>query len=110
MVFEDVQIVTDATFQQLVLDRSGLVLVDFWAPWCSPCQRLAPTLDAVASELRGTITVVKVNVEENPEAAGRFNIRRIPTLMLFKEGRVVEVLVGLVEKKHLIRVVAASAS
>jgi thioredoxin 1 len=110
MVSEGVQIVSDANFQQTVLDAAGLVLVDFWAPWCGPCKRLAPTLDAAAGELRGKATVVKLNVDENPETAQRFNIRSIPTLMLFKAGRVVDVMVGTVEKKHLTRVVIAHVS
>lgn len=104
MVSADVQNVTDKTFQQTVLDAVGLVLVDFWAPWCGPCRRLAPTVDAVATELRGKVTVVKLNVDENPESAERFNIRSIPTLILFKAGQVVDVMVGLVEKTHLTRV------
>lgn len=107
MVSEDVRIVSDANFQETVLDAPGLVLVDFWAPWCGPCKRLAPALEAAASELRGQATVVKLNVDENPGAAERFNIRSIPTVMLFKAGRVVDVMIGMVEKKQLTRAVSA---
>ncbi len=104
MVVEDVQVVTDAHFEAQVLEAP--VLVDFWAEWCGPCGRLAPTVDAVASELRGKLKVGKVNVDENPGAARRFNVRGIPTLTLFKEARVVEVVVGLVDKKHLTQIIA----
>ena len=107
MVSENVQTVSDASFQATVLDAPGPVLVDFWAPWCGPCKRLAPALEVAAVELRGQATVVKLNVDENPETAERFNIRSIPTLMVFKAGRVVDVMVGMVEKKHLTRAVTA---
>jgi thioredoxin 1 len=110
MVSEDVQGITDANFQQEVLETGGLVLVDFWADWCGPCRRLAPTVDAIASELRGKVKVVKLNVDENPKAVEQFRIRSIPTLMLFNAGRVVEITVGLVDKTHLTRVVTAHLS
>ena len=106
MIVDDVQVVTDANFEAQVLEAPEPVLVDFWAEWCVPCRRLAPTVDAVASELRGKLKVGKVNVDENPGAAQRFNVRGIPTLMLFKEARVVEVVVGLVDKKRLTQIIA----
>jgi thioredoxin 1 len=110
MVSEDVQTITDGNFQAEVLDEGGLVLVDFWAGWCGPCRRLAPIVDAVATELRGRVKVGKLNVDDNPEAAGRFRVRSIPTLMLFKEGRAIELVVGLVDQPHLMRVIAGHLS
>jgi thioredoxin 1 len=81
------------------------VLVDFWAPWCAPCRRLAPIVDTVASELRGRLKVVKVDIDTNIEIAGRFGVRSIPTLMLFKQGRAIEVMVGLVSHADLTRAI-----
>jgi thioredoxin len=80
------------------------VLVDFWAEWCGPCKRLAPTVDAVAADYAGKITVGKLNVDDNPNTAFRFQVRGIPTLLLFKGGQVVESVVGLVQKDDLKKV------
>jgi thioredoxin 1 len=77
------------------------VLVDFWAEWCGPCRRLAPTVDELAGEYDGKIVVGKLNVDENPDVSGRFSIRGIPTLLLFKGGQVVEQVVGLADKAVL---------
>ena len=92
MAHEDVREIADADFQTVVLEQGGLVLVDFWAEWCGPCRRLAPTVDALARELRGKVVVGKVNVDENPETADRFNVRGILTLILFQDGTPVEVI------------------
>jgi len=70
------------------------VLVDFWAPWCAPCRSLGPELEKLASVHAGRLRVVKVNIDENPQLAGRFNIRSVPTMLLFKDGRQVEMLSG----------------
>ena len=80
---------------------TGLVLVDFWAEWCGPCRRLAPTVDALASDYDGRATVAKMNVDENPNVPSRFAIRGIPTLLLFKDGQLAETIVGLQSKEDI---------
>jgi thioredoxin len=87
---EAVRAVTTTDFQRQVLSAPGLVLVDFWAAWCPPCRRLAPTLEALAAEYAGKLTVVKVDVDESPELAARYGIQSIPTLILFRDGQVVD--------------------
>jgi len=81
--------VTDATWKEEVLEAKGPVLVDFWATWCGPCVALTPTLEALATENEGKVTIVKMNVEQNTEVPAEFGIRSIPTLLLFKEGKMV---------------------
>lgn len=95
--------VTDANFQQDVIDASNAqpVLVDFWAEWCRPCLMLAPTVAEVAHEQSGKVKFVKMNVDENPNAPGQYNIRGIPTLLLFKGGQVVDQLVGNLPKDQI---------
>ena len=105
MASEHVQVLTDGNFDQSVLKADGLVLVDFWAEWCGPCKRLAPTVDALATEFAGKLTVGKMNIDENQETPGRFRIQSIPTLLLFKGGQVVESLVGLAPKDELKKVI-----
>src|ERR1700741_1229966 len=97
MASDKVQTITDGNFDQTI-SAGQPVLVDFWAEWCGPCKRLAPTVDALAGELEGKLTVGKLNVDENPYTAGRFSIRGIPTLLLFKGGQIVESVVGLTDK------------
>jgi len=77
------------------------VLVDFWAPWCGPCKAIAPILEDLAGELAGTLTIAKVNVDDNSELAAQFGVRAIPTLLLFKGGAVVEQYVGMMDKASL---------
>jgi thioredoxin 1 len=101
MASEHIQTLTDSNFDSLVAKSATPVLVDFWAEWCGPCRRLTPTVEALAKELSGKITIVKMNVDENPVIPGKFSIRGIPTLLLFKGGRVVESVVGLVGKEDL---------
>jgi thioredoxin 1 len=101
MASENVKNLTDADFDQSV--EKGVVLVDFWAEWCQPCRRLAPTVDELAQEYSGRITVAKVNIDENPTTPTKFMIRGIPTLLLFKDGDLKETVVGLAGKEDLAR-------
>jgi thioredoxin 1 len=89
---------TDATFDTDVLKSDIPVLVDFWAEWCGPCRMMSPTIDAIAAEYAGKVKVGKLNVDENGGAAMRYGIRGIPTLLLFKNGNVVEQRVGAIGK------------
>jgi thioredoxin 1 len=99
MASDKVKTFTDDNFDNET--SSGLVLVDFWAEWCGPCRRLAPTVDALASDYDGRATVAKMNVDENPNVPSRFAIRGIPTLLLFKDGQVAETIVGLHSKEDI---------
>jgi thioredoxin 1 len=93
--------VTDASFKQEVLDSEIPVLVDFWAPWCGPCRMVAPVVDEIAQQYDGKVKVVKLNTDENPNVASQYGIRSIPTLMIFKGGQRVDMVVGAVPKTTL---------
>ncbi|WP_373525163.1 thioredoxin [Nostoc sp.] len=93
--------VTDSSFKQEVLDSEVPVLVDFWAPWCGPCRMVAPVVDEISEQFKGQIKVVKVNTDENPNVASQYGIRSIPTLMIFKGGQKVDMVVGAVPKTTL---------
>ena len=101
MASDKIQTLTDANFEQTVNQTSQPVLVDFWAEWCGPCRRLAPTVDELANDYNGRVVVAKMNVDENPATPMRFSIRGIPTLLLFKEGQLIEQIVGLADKDQL---------
>ena len=99
MASENVKTFTDADFGDSV--KSGVVLVDFWAEWCAPCRRLEPTVNQLAEDYNGRLTVAKVNIDENPMTPSKFMVRGIPTLLLFKDGVLKETVVGLAAKDHL---------
>ena len=89
---------TEDTFDETIKNAKGPVVVDFWAAWCGPCKAIAPYLDQIAGELEGKATVAKVNVDENGDLSARFGVRSIPTLLVFKDGRVVDQTVGALPK------------
>lgn len=91
---------TDSNFDNVVSDEN-LVLVDFWAVWCGPCKMIAPIVEELAEQYDGKLTVGKVDVDSNREIAMKYGIRSIPTLMIFKDGEVVEQIIGAVSKSHL---------
>lgn len=101
---------SDATFDQDVLNSDVPVLVDFWAEWCGPCRQMTPTIDAIATEYAGKAKIGKLNVDFNSGTAARYNIRGIPTLLLFKGGRVVEQKVGAAPKGEVQKMIEAHLS
>lgn len=103
---ENIQAVTDASFQSDVIEASKAqpVMVDFWADWCRPCHMLTPTVEEIAREQAGKLKVVKLNIDDNMAVPGKFNIRGIPTLLVFKGGQVADQIVGAVPKDHIVKV------
>ena len=101
--------VSDSSFEKDVLQSSKPVLVDFWAEWCAPCRMLAPTIDAIAEQFGETAGVVKVNVDDNTAIAQRYGIKGIPTLILFRDGKEVERVVGATSKEAIARMIEKHA-
>jgi thioredoxin 1 len=94
--------VSDASFETDVLKAKGPVLVDFWAEWCGPCKQIAPSLEQIAGEMAGKVTVAKINIDENPTTPTRYGVRGIPTLILFKDGQVAAIKVGALPKGKIV--------
>jgi thioredoxin 1 len=100
---------TEPNFDEMLVATPGLVMVDFWAEWCGPCRAIAPVLEELAEASEGRVTLMKINVDENPGLAARYGIRSIPTIVFFKEGAVVDRVVGAVPKAVLQDIVNARA-
>ncbi len=105
MAADDIVHLDEDTFDERIRKTPGPVLVDFWAEWCAPCKIIAPALEQLAGEIAGRVTIAKVNVDENGDLTNRFGIRSIPTLVLFKGGRVVEQAIGALPKEHIRRLI-----
>jgi thioredoxin 1 len=99
MASDNLKTLTDSNFEDET--KTGVVLVDFWAEWCGPCRRLAPTIDELATDYDGRVVIGKLNVDENPVTQSRFSIMGIPTVLIFKGGEIVEQIVGLADKTAL---------
>lgn len=97
----NIVLLSEATFDQIINDTNKPVLVDFWAEWCGPCKMVAPILEEIAQEYSDKILIAKLNVEENPNVSPKFGIRGIPTLLIFKNGQVVATQVGALSKVQL---------
>lgn len=102
----DIAHVTDETFEQEVLKSDLPVLVDFWAPWCGPCLMIAPTLEEIAVSYKGKLKVVKVNVDDNPRLSAAYQIMSIPTLILFKNGKPVDSVIGALPKNRILNFIS----
>ncbi len=98
---ENIINVTDSNFESMVLESDSPALVDFWASWCAPCKAIAPLVEEMAGVYEGKVRVTKMNVDENPSTPGKYGVRGIPTLILFKDGKVVDQLVGAVPKEQI---------
>jgi len=94
---------TDQSFQELLNSSTKPVLVDFWAPWCGPCKQLTPIIESVSEEMKDKVTVAKINIDDHPDAAAKYHVRGIPTLILFKNGQVADTKVGALPKASLVQ-------
>lgn len=100
--------ITDQSFENEIVKHHGAVLLDCWAPWCGPCKSIAPVLEQLAKEYTGKLKIAKLNVDQNPQTASRFNIKSIPTMMLFKNGKVLNTLVGALPKSEIEKHIASA--
>jgi thioredoxin 1 len=100
--------VTDASFEADVLQSTEPVVVDFWAEWCGPCKMIGPSLEEISTEMAGKVKVVKINVDENPNVAGKLGIRSIPTLMVFKGGQLTAQRMGAAPKGELVKWISSA--
>jgi thioredoxin 1 len=102
-VGDDIQTLSDSTFDEAIGASETVVLVDFWAEWCGPCKMIAPTLEEIATEQRGKVAIAKLNVDDNPDTARRYDVMSIPTLLVFKDGEQVKRIVGAKGKGQLLQ-------
>ena len=98
---QNTKTVTDQSFEADVLGADRPVLVDFWAEWCGPCRMIAPALEEIAAELDGKVTIAKINIDENPDTPGKYGVRGIPTMLLFKNGEAVAQKVGAAPRSQI---------
>jgi thioredoxin 1 len=103
MAGDNIKTITDGNFQSEIADNNGLSMVDFWAAWCGPCRIIAPFVEQIADEYSGRVTVGKLDVDTNQQTAAQFGVRSIPTVLFFKDGKVVDTVVGAVPKQALDR-------
>lgn len=105
MASDKVMHISDSEFESKILQGDLPSLIDFWAPWCGPCKAIAPVIDELAEEYAGRLTIAKMNVDDNPATPGKYSIRAIPTLILFKDGEKVDQITGAVGKSQLVELI-----